>query len=194
MDKFPVPVIPKGAPIAALNGILGDRKARKRKCRKKAPTDGLDVTDLVNPRAEVAGRDFYLNRWGNPARGGAGYFARRHFERWVRKQVDADRGVVFVGKSYGAHWIVDLIQRHHLGHLVHALLFDPSCGDFKGEDNRPIELSYPYGITVVRQLGPLSGYRVKGAEDIVIDAKHSTIERTSEARHILDQWLKKRWL
>lgn len=161
--------------VAAVNGFLGDRV-------------GIDVADVVNPRALLAGRDYYLSRRGRPARGGAGPIAKRRFFRWCRHHVDHGAGLVLVGKSYGAHWILDAIDDLHIGHHVHALVFDPSCALHRKE-TYVRKLAYPYGVTVVRQLGPRSGYQVAGANDKIIDAKHSDIERTKEGRCILDQWL-----
>ena len=46
----------------------------------------------------------------------------------------------------------------------------------------------PHRVTVVRKLGKHSGYQVDGANDNIIDAKHSNIERTEMGRCMLDAW------
>ena len=93
-----------------------------------------------------------------------------------------------VGKSYGGHWVLDAIDDLSIGHMVHAIVFDPSCV-LRRREKHVRKMTYPHGVTVVRQLGHRSGYQVAGANDIVIDAKHSTIERTEMGRCILDEWL-----
>jgi hypothetical protein len=166
--------------VAAINGLLGDRK-------------GLDVTDMVNPRALKAGRDFYLSWCNWPARGGAGPIAKRHFYRWCLSKVESDKRILLVGKSYGAHWCLDAIEDLHIGYLVDALVFDPTSV-LRRRETHTRTMACPANITVVRQLGHRSGYRVAGANDKIIDATHSNIERTKAGRSILDTWLTKHGL
>lgn len=161
--------------VAAINGFLGDRK-------------GLDVTDMVNPRALTAGRGFYLTRRRCPARGGAGPIAKRHFYKWCRTQVDVGNRILMVGKSYGAHWCLDAIEDLSIGDLVDTFVFDPSSM-LRRRERHTRKLRCPTNVTVVRQLGRRSGYRVAGANDQIIDATHSNIERTKQGRCILDAWL-----
>lgn len=161
--------------VVALNGFLGNRV-------------GLDVTDVVNPRAEAAGLSYYRARSGRPARGGAGPIAKKHFYNWCKARIIDKRTIVMVGKSYGAHWILDAIQDLGIGSNVHALVFDPTSVLHPRECYvRP--LTEPHDVTVIRQLGPRSGYQVAGAKDFVIAAKHSNIERTRQGRCMLDEWL-----
>lgn len=166
--------------VVALNGFFGDRR-------------GLDVTDIVNPRALDAGRDYYLTRSRKPGRGGAGFFAKRHFYRWCRRQVEDGAGIIMVGKSYGAHWILDAIEDLHIGAHVHAFIFDPTCV-LHPREKHVRKMVCPHCVTVVRQLGQRSGYQVAGANDNIIDAKHSSIERTEQGRCMLDAWLTKHGL
>jgi len=161
--------------VAALNGFWGNRV-------------GFDVTDMVNPRAKIAGLEHYTTRRGRPARGGAGYFAKRRFRRWVKKHAKRGDTFLFVGKSYGAHWILDIYDEFCIGHHAQALLFDPANTLKRGERHKRV-VDMPEGITVVRQLGHRSGYRVHGATDIVIEARHSDIERTRRGKAILSDWL-----
>jgi len=170
--------------VAALNGFLGDRL-------------GFDVTDEVNPRARAKRWPKYTAWKGRPARGGAGPIARKRFYRWVLKYADQEKPVpiYFVGKSYGAHWILDAIEDLKIEDRCEALLFDPTSMLRRRETfERTLKVNGPISVTVVRQLGCRSGYRVDGAEDKVIDAKHENIERTRLGRCILDEWLTQRGL
>lgn len=162
--------------VAALNGFLGNRA-------------GLDVTDVVNKRAREIGWEYYtVGRRGRPARGGAGPLARKRFFRWIQERPDE---CFFVGKSFGAHWIVRALQEGIVHAPFRALLFDPACSLARQEDRVVhLPLSCPaQNITVVRQLGYRSGYQVYGSEDIVIAAQHHSIERTRLGRRILRQWV-----
>jgi len=161
--------------VVALNGFLGNRV-------------GLDVTDIVNPRALQAGRTYYLTRSRRPAHGGAGPIAKRRFYKWCRYQVECKSGIIMVGKSYGAHWVLDAIEDLGIGHHVHAFVFDPTSV-LRRRENHVRKMTHPDCITVVRQLGHRSGYRVAGANDKIIDAKHCNIERTKLGRCMLDAWL-----
>ena len=82
--------------------------------------------------------------------------------------------MVFVGKSYGAHWIVDLLLEQDVARHSHALLFDPAHTLTRGE-GRPRAVPYPKRVTVVRQLGFRSGYPITGARDVVIKSDHMDI-------------------
>ena len=165
--------------VAALNGFLGNRV-------------GLDVTDVVNARAKEIGWDYYaIGKRRRPARGGAGPLAKRRFHRWIQNRADGYTHFYFVGKSYGAHWIVEAIQKQIVRAPFHALLFDPACS--LRRDEKRVEPLPPgcaaENVTVVRQLGYRSGYQVHGAEDIVLDAKHRNIERTRLGLRILHEWV-----
>lgn len=166
--------------VAALNGFKGDRK-------------GFDVTDLVNPRAKQHGFDYYLGWRGRPARGGAGPIAKHRFKKWVRKHAKKGHNFLFVGKSYGAHWILDIYDDVWISSGSKALLFDPACSLRRAENHQRV-VDTPQNITVVRQLGLRSGYQVHGSRDFVIEARHSDIERTQQALTILDSWLTKNGL
>lgn len=164
--------------VAAINGFLGDRR-------------GIDVADVVNPRAITAGMPYYTSCWGGPARGGSGPIAKKRFKKWCRIHVDGGLKILMVGKSYGGHWCLDVIEDLDIGSKVDAIVFDPSCTLRRAEDQTR-SIRSAGDITVVRQLGRRSGYRVYEAKDIILDAKHSTIERTKEGRRILDEWLTQR--
>jgi len=95
----------------------------------------------------------------------------------------------FVGKSYGAHWILDFYHEMHFVAESHALLFDPAHTLGRGEDHERHVMGWDR-ITVVRQTGHRSGYRVGGATDIVIPATHTNIERQRQSQIILDKFLR----
>ncbi len=166
--------------VAALNGFLGNRV-------------GLDVADIVNPRALEAGYDYYLTRSRRPARGGAGPLAKRWFYKWCCECVADGCTIIMVGKSYGAHWVLDAIEDLHIGAHAQAFVFDPTCV-LRRREKHVRKMTYPHCVTVVRQLGKHSGYQVAGANDNIIDAKHSNIERTEMGRCMLDAWLTKHGL
>lgn len=164
--------------VAAINGFLGDRR-------------GIDIADIVNPRALTARMVYYTSCWGGPARGGSGPIAKKRFYKWCRRHVDGGYKILMVGKSYGGHWCLDAIGDLGIGSMADAIVFDPSCTLRRAEDQTR-SICNAGDITVVRQLGRRSGYRVYEAKDIILDAKHSTIERTKEGRRILDEWLTQR--
>lgn len=164
--------------VTAVNGFLGDRR-------------GIDVADIVNPRALKANMAYYTSCLGGPARGGSGPIAKKRFYRWCRLHIDGGFRIIMVGKSYGAHWCLDVISDLCIGNRTDAILFDPSHSLLRAENQTRIVMR-PDDITVVRQLGHRSGYQVAGAKDIILDAKHTNIERTKEGRRILDEWLTQR--
>ncbi len=164
--------------VAAINGFLGDRR-------------GIDVADIVNPRALTARMPYYTSCWGGPARGGSGPIAKKRFYKWCRIHVDGGFKIIMVGKSYGGHWCLDAIEDLGIGGDTNAIVFDPSC-TLRRAESQIRAMPDAGDITVVRQLGHRSGYRVYGAKDIILDAKHSTIERTKDGRRILDEWLTER--
>lgn len=153
--------------VVALNGFLGDRRGH------------LDVGELVNARAIMAGVPFYTRSRGGPEHGGWKPFAKRRLRRWIAAKLSADYDLVFVGKSFGAHWILDFLDAPAPTLLMHshALLFDPAHSLTRGEGKvRTLPFGFTDRITVVRQTGFRSGYRVSGARDVVIKAKHKDIE------------------
>jgi hypothetical protein len=164
--------------VVALNGFLGDRL-------------GFDVTDEVNPRAKSAGLGYYRRRSGRPGRGGAGPIEKRRLYRWCQARICEGKELIMVGKSYGGHWVLDVIEDLHIGHRVDALVFDPTSVLHRRESHIR-SIAAPEGVTVIRQLGRRSGYQVAGANDTIIEAKHSDIERTKQGRCMLDAWLKQR--
>lgn len=149
--------------VVALNGFLGDRVGH------------LDVGELTIAYATMAGAAFYARRRGGAEQGGWKPFAKRRVKEWVYRKISESHEIVFVGKSYGAHWIVDFFQEPHIASRSHAFLFDPSRSLTRGEDKtRPA--CNAGKITVVRQTGFRSGYRVDGSRDVVIKADHKDIE------------------
>ena len=168
--------MPKKIAVVALNGFLGDRRGV------------LDVGELVNARAILAGVPHYTNRRGGPAHGGWNPISKRKVKRWVEGKVDGGYQMVFVGKSYGAHWILDFYESMGVGACSHALLFDPAHTLGRGESKIR---TVPYGdtITVVRQLGFRSGYRVRGAKDIIVSARHQDIETRRASQVALNNFL-----
>ena len=166
----------KQAAVVALNGFLGDRR------------NIIDVGELVNARAIAFDVPFYTTRRGGPAHGGWNIISKRRLSRWIVKKMNGGFSLVFVGKSYGAHWILDFYEKLSVGKCAHALLFDPS------RSLRPLQKvsrKVPHGdtVTVVRQLGRRSGYRVRHSTDIVIDAKHTDIESQQQSQVVLDRFL-----
>lgn len=169
--------------VAALNGFLGNRA-------------GFDVADDINPKAKACGIPYYtVGRRKKPARGGAGPIAKNRFYRWIEyEQEDSSVCFLFVGKSFGAHWIVQALQKKIVRAPFSAILFDPACS-LLPQENRIIQVpESPECITVIRQLGKRSGYQISGARDVVIDARHSTIERTRQGRRLLKQWISKNFI
>lgn len=166
----------KKVAVVALNGFMGDRRGV------------LDVGEIVNARAILAGVTHYTNKRGGPAHGGWNLISKRRLRRWIGRRIEGGYRLVFVGKSYGAHWILDFYEKLGVGERSHALLFDPAHTLGRGESRIR---TVPCGntITVVRQLGFRSGYRVKDAEDIIISAEHKDIERKREAQIVLDRFM-----
>ncbi len=162
--------------VVALNGFLGDRRGQ------------LDVGEIVNARAIMCGVPFYTRRNGAPEHGGWRPFSKRRLRRWIDEHLNAGFGMLFVGKSYGAHWIVDFFQEKDIARDSHALLFDPAHTLTRGE-GKSRTVAYPERVTVVRQLGFRSGYRVEGATDIVVKAKHKNIESRRSALLQLQKFL-----
>lgn len=163
------------------NGIAGTRR-------------GLDVSEWVNPRARAVGAEVYLEKNGKPSRG---YLLRRRckarFKTWLGMRVDAGDRIVLVGKSMGAHDILSAVEEVGCWEHCCALVFDPACSLQRGERHTRF-LTRGDWVTVVRQRGYRSGYRVDGAADYVISAKHKTIERTRKAQDIGNNWLARQGL
>ncbi len=150
--------------VVALNGFMGDRRGH------------LDVGEIVNARAIMAGVAFYTKKRGGAEHGGWKPFAKRRLRKWILQKIMTNHKMVFVGKSYGAHWILDFYEEVSLVEFnSHALLFDPAHTLGRGE-NRVREVGGSHTITVVRQLGFRSGYQVKGARDVVVESDHKHIE------------------
>jgi len=167
----------KQVAVVALNGFLGDRRGR------------LDVGEIVNARAILTGVPFYKTRRGGPAHGGWNLIAKRRLRKWLRNMAKYGYSFVFVGKSYGAHWILDFYDEMESELTAsHALLFDPAHTLGRGENRERAVMGWGR-ITVVRQTGYRSGYRVGGATDIVIPATHTNIERQRESQVLLDKFL-----
>lgn len=166
----------KKVAVVALNGFLGDRRGQ------------LDVGEIVNARAILEGVPFYTTRRGAPGHGGWNLIAKRRLRRWIRGMSDHGYIFAFVGKSYGAHWILDFYYEMYSLGTSHALVFDPAHTLGRGEKHER-QVPGSENITVVRQTGRRSGYRVKGATDIVIPATHTNIERQRESQVILDKFL-----
>lgn len=162
--------------VVALNGFIGDRRGV------------IDVGEIVNARAILAGVVYYTTRRGAPAHGGWNLISKRRLRRWVGRRIEDGYRLVFVGKSYGAHWILDFYEEMKVGACSHALLFDPAHTLGRGESRIR---TVPYGstITVVRQLGFRSGYRVRGAKDIIVNSKHKDIETRRASQVALNNFL-----
>ena len=166
--------------VGVKNGFLGNRA-------------GLDVTDWVLPRARAVGATIYLKKNGRVSRGYMiGRRRKRRFRTWLEQRAQHDR-IILVGKSIGAHEILTAVDQVGCWESCDVLLFDPACSLQRGEKHvRP--LSWGSRVTVVRQEGYRSGYRVEGALDHVVPARHSNIERTHQAQHIGETWLSERGL
>lgn len=174
-------IMPRKIAVVALNGFLGDRRGV------------LDVGELVNARAILAGVAHYTTRRGGPAHGGWNLISKRRIQRWIERRVKRKCKMVFVGKSYGAHWILDFYEKMRIGQHSHALLFDPAHTLSRGQNKLR---TVPYGntITVVRQLGFRSGYRVRNAKDIIVSARHQDIETRRASQVALNDFLTKQGL
>jgi len=166
--------------VGVKNGLLGDRI-------------GLDVTNWVHPRARKAGATIYLEKNGRPSRGHLfGGKRKRRFRHWLAKHAGHHR-IILVGKSMGAHDILTAVEDVGCWHACEALLFDPAFSLQRGQSL--VRLSNGGNrVTVVRQEGYRSGYRVEGAIDHVVPARHSNIERTRRAQEIGHKWLCERGL
>ncbi len=170
--------MPPKTPIAvvALNGFLGDRR------------NELDVGEIVNYRARLAGVPYYTRRGGGASHGGWNRREKRRVKDWIYHRLGATTPLLFVGKSYGAHWIVDFLQDAMLGAHSHALLFDPAHTLMRSS-GKARTVAFPPSVTVVRQTGFRSGYSVRGAADIVVRAHHKDIESRKPAIEELEKFL-----
>ena len=159
--------------VVVLNGLLGNRKKY------------LDVTEVVD---QVAFGDMGLPR-NDPqclsirkGRGGAGPVA---FKQLFNRVVDGAKNhdtLLLIGKSYGGHWCVKLLERmaetNKLGSYkrVGLLTVDPSFVLHKMQ--RKVVYAPPVDYAVnVHQFGPRSGYRLgPPAKNITVHAAHKDIE------------------
>lgn len=163
--------------IIALNGLLGNRKKR------------IDVTELVDEAIDICGT--YPKSTVIKGRGGSGI---GKFNKILNRIKDAKCDtLILVGKSYGGHWCVRLLEKAaEKGYLykfkrVGILTVDPSFVLHKMQRKvRPIP-KVDYAVNL-HQYGHRSGYRLGyPATNIDLPATHGNIDARPEVlKEIVD--------